>query len=134
MCLFFVCIVLYLSISVALLTACVFQKRSRPQKLTLSEFSLPKCYRQQLVKDLRMVPTWRLERGSNLRLSGRKTSTLPMRHHKLVYRPMYVYMFLCFSLHVSMFSIHIYIIYKHTNMYAYMLVCLYIMYMCIQFN
>src|SRR6218665_1489660 len=29
------CIVLYLSISIALLAACAFQKRSRPQQLTL---------------------------------------------------------------------------------------------------
>ena len=33
------CIVLYLSVSIALLTAWAFQKRSRPQQLTLSEFT-----------------------------------------------------------------------------------------------
>jgi len=32
-------IVLYLSISIALLTAQAFRKRSRPQQLTLSEFT-----------------------------------------------------------------------------------------------
>ena len=44
----------YLSISIALLIACAFQKHSRPQQLTL--------YRS----------TWRLERDSNPRFSGRK--------------------------------------------------------------
>src|SRR6218665_1480836 len=127
MCLFSVCIVLYLSISIALLTACVFQKRSRPQKLTLSEFFPPKCYRQQLVKDLPMVPTWRLERGSKLRLSSRKASTLPMRNHKLVYRPMYV------CIYVSMFLPACTYVFNFV-LYAYMLVCLYIMYMCTQSN
>src|SRR6218665_1356774 len=33
------------------------------------------------VKDLHKVITWRLERDSNPRPSGRKASTLPMRHH-----------------------------------------------------
>src|SRR6218665_3860549 len=40
---------------------------------TVSEFSK--------VKNLPKVPTWRLERDSNPRPSGRKASTLPMRHH-----------------------------------------------------
>src|SRR6218665_2234712 len=40
-----------------------------------------KRYRQLRVKDLPKVPTWRLEHDSNLRPSGRKASTLPMRHH-----------------------------------------------------
>src|SRR6218665_1880881 len=38
-------------------------------------------YRQLQVKDLPKVPTWRLERNSNPRPSGRKASTLPMRHY-----------------------------------------------------
>ena len=41
----------------------------------------PKRHRQLRVKDLPKVPTWRLERDSNPRPSGRKASTLPMRHH-----------------------------------------------------
>src|SRR6218665_1485389 len=41
----------------------------------------PKRYRQLQVKDLPKVPTWRLDRDSNPRPSGRKASTLPMRHH-----------------------------------------------------
>src|SRR6218665_2587160 len=64
--------VLYLSISIALLTALAFQKRSRPQQLKLCRSYMPKRYRQDLPKvkqDLNPLP------------SGRKTSTLPMRHH-----------------------------------------------------
>ena len=38
----------------------------------------PKRHRQLWVKDLPKVPTWRLERDSNLRPFGRKTSNLPM--------------------------------------------------------
>src|SRR6218665_2497652 len=41
----------------------------------------PKRHRQLRVKDLLKVPTWRLERDSNPRPSGRKASTLPMCHH-----------------------------------------------------
>src|SRR6218665_3934331 len=41
----------------------------------------PKRHRQLRVKDWSKVPAWRLERDSNTRPSGRKTSTLPMRHH-----------------------------------------------------
>ena len=41
----------------------------------------PKHYRQLRVEDLPKFPTWRLERDSNPRPSGRKASTLPMRHH-----------------------------------------------------
>ena len=40
----------------------------------------PKRHRQRWVKDLPTVPTWRLERESNLRPFERKASTLPMRH------------------------------------------------------
>ena len=45
----------------------------------------PKHYRQLQVKDLPKVPTWRLERDTNPWLSGRKASTLPMRHHAQKY-------------------------------------------------
>ena len=38
-------------------------------------------HRQMRIKFLPKVPTWRLERGSNPRPSGRKASTLPMCHH-----------------------------------------------------
>src|SRR6218665_2325020 len=41
----------------------------------------PKCHRQLRVKDLPKVNTWRLERDSNPRPSGRKASTHSMRHH-----------------------------------------------------
>src|SRR6218665_282701 len=41
----------------------------------------PKCHSQLLVKDFSKVPTWRLELDSNPRPSGRKASTLSMRHH-----------------------------------------------------
>src|SRR6218665_101641 len=51
------CIVLYLSISISLLTPRAFQKRSRPQQLTLCR-SLNAEALQLLVK----VPMWRLER------------------------------------------------------------------------
>src|SRR6218665_286929 len=42
---------------------------------------MPKRYRQLQVKDLPKVPTWRLERDSNPRPSGRTVSPQPMRHH-----------------------------------------------------
>ena len=41
----------------------------------------PKRHRQLRVKDFPKVPTWRLERDSNPRLSGRKISTQIMRNH-----------------------------------------------------
>src|SRR6218665_2839332 len=39
-----------------------------------------KRHRQLQVKDLPKVPTWRLGQDSNPRPSGRKVSSLPMRH------------------------------------------------------
>ena len=48
---------------------------------TLCRSFTPKRHRQLRVKDLPKVPTWRLERDYNSRPSGRKASTLPMRHH-----------------------------------------------------
>ena len=47
---------------------------------TVSEFHA-KAHRQLQVKDLPKVRTWRLERESNPRPSGWKSSTQPMRHH-----------------------------------------------------
>src|SRR6218665_1792246 len=41
----------------------------------------PRRHRKLLVKDLPKDLTWRLERDSNPQPSGRKASTLPMRHH-----------------------------------------------------
>ena len=41
----------------------------------------PKRYRQLQVNDLPKVPTWWLERDSNLRPSGWKALTLPICHH-----------------------------------------------------
>src|SRR6218665_4198193 len=46
---------------------------------------MPKRYRQLQVKDFPEVPTWRLERDSNPRPSGRTASSQPMRHHVLSY-------------------------------------------------
>ena len=53
------------------------------QHRILCRSSTPKHHRQLRVrvKDLPKVPTRRLERDSNPRPSGRKASTLPMRHH-----------------------------------------------------
>ena len=47
----------------------------------LSQSFMPKRHRQLRVKNLPKVPTRRLERESNPQLSGRKASTLPMRHN-----------------------------------------------------
>src|SRR6218665_1492151 len=41
----------------------------------------PKRQMQLRVKDLSKVSTWRLDRDSNPRPSGRKASTPPMRNH-----------------------------------------------------
>ena len=77
------CIVLYLSISIALLTAWAFQKCARSQHWYCVRVNTPKRYRQLQVKDLPKVLTWWLERDSNPRPSSRKASTLPMWHHVL---------------------------------------------------
>src|SRR6218665_953257 len=77
----------------------------------------PKRHRQLRVKDLPKVTTWRQERDSNPRPSGRKASALPMCHlsicdpispNNLVFptpnifykstpvsRPIYMYMYAC---------------------------------------
>src|SRR6218665_3700506 len=47
---------------------------------TVSEFHA-EAHRQLQVKDLPKVPTWQLERESNPRPSGCKSSTQPSRHH-----------------------------------------------------
>src|SRR6218665_3288551 len=47
---------------------------------TVSEFHA-EAHGQLQVKDLPKVPTWRLERESNPRPSGWKSSTQPRRHH-----------------------------------------------------
>jgi len=47
---------------------------------TVSEFHA-EAHRQLQVKDLSKVPTWRLERESNPRPSGWKSSSQPRRHH-----------------------------------------------------
>ena len=56
--------------------------RSAPDtaRILCRSFTL-KRHRQLPVKDLPKVPTWRLDRNSNSRPSGRKASTLPMRPH-----------------------------------------------------
>ena len=46
----------------------------------VSEFHA-EAHRQLQVKDLPKVPTWRLERQSNPRPSGWKSSSQPRRHH-----------------------------------------------------
>jgi len=45
----------------------------------------PKQHRPLRVKDLPMVPTWRLEQDSNRRPFGRKARNLLMSHHALNY-------------------------------------------------
>src|SRR6218665_2669604 len=60
------------------------QRRSRQSTDTVSEFHA-KRHGQLRVKDFPKVPTFRLERNSNPRPSGRKASTLPMRHHALLW-------------------------------------------------
>src|SRR6218665_3706146 len=78
-------IVLYLSISIALLTASAFQKRSRPQQLTTCR-SLHATGNSTAHEGLAQGPyTRRLKRDSNPQLSGRKASTLSMRHHAPLY-------------------------------------------------
>ena len=57
----FVFVVLYLSISIALLTAWAFQKCSQLQHWYCIWFYMPKRYRQLRVKDLPIMHTWRLE-------------------------------------------------------------------------
>ena len=52
---------------------------------------MPELYRQLQVKDLHEVPTWRLERDTNPRPSGRKASTLQMRHNAPQYMYIYIY-------------------------------------------
>ena len=47
---------------------------------TVSEFHA-EAHRQLWVKDLPKVPAWRLERESNPRPSGWKSSSQPRRHH-----------------------------------------------------
>src|SRR6218665_520489 len=47
---------------------------------TVSEFHA-EAHRQLQVKDLQKVPTWRLERESNPRPSGSKSSYQARRHH-----------------------------------------------------
>ena len=79
-------IVLYLSISIALLTACAFQSAPDHSNLHGIGVYTPKRYRQLQVKDLPKIPTWRLEQDSNPRPSGRKASTLLM-HTCAIHRP-----------------------------------------------
>src|SRR6218665_2795226 len=43
--------------------------------------STPKCQRQLRVRDSFKISTWRLERDSYPRPSGRQLSTLPMNNH-----------------------------------------------------
>jgi len=74
------CIVLHLSIYIALLTAWAFQKCSRLRYWYCVRVNTPKCYRQMQVKDLPKVLAWQLEWYSNLRHSGRKAPNLPPSH------------------------------------------------------
>src|SRR6218665_375308 len=59
------CIVLYLSISIALLTACAFQKRSRPQQLTLYRSLHAEALQATASGGLAQGPYVALERDSN---------------------------------------------------------------------
>src|SRR6218665_4042318 len=80
---YFIVGLLYLSISIALLTAGAFQKRSRPQQLTLYRSLHAEALHPTASEGFAhgRVVTWRLEQDSNPRHSGRKASTLPMRHN-----------------------------------------------------
>src|SRR6218665_1381736 len=69
---------------------------------------------------LAKVPTWRLKRDSNPRPSGRKASTLLMRHHALAaYRywqpapnvQLYIYIYIYIYIYVYIY------IYTHTYIY-----------------
>ena len=73
-------VVLYLSISVALLTG-LSETLPTTAVDTVSEFTRAKRYRQLQAKDFPKVPTWRLERDSNPRPTGGKALILPMCHH-----------------------------------------------------
>src|SRR6218665_868053 len=70
------CIVLYLSISIALLTHSLSLSEALPTTAidTVGVYT-PKHYRLLLVKDLSKVPTWHLELDSNPRPSGRTVSS-----------------------------------------------------------
>src|SRR6218665_4125771 len=48
---------------------------------TVSEFHAEAHRQLQVLQDLPKVPTWRLERESNPRPSGRQSSSQPRRHH-----------------------------------------------------
>ena len=60
----------------------------------------PKHHRQLRVKDLPKIPTWQLKWDSNPWPSGRKASTLPMRHHvPRTYHCLIIWFFL--SIHIG---------------------------------
>src|SRR6218665_583314 len=75
------CIVLYLSISTVLLTARAFQKRSRPHQLTLCRSLHAEALQATTNERLAQGPSVAPSEYSNRLPSGRKASTLPMRHH-----------------------------------------------------
>ena len=76
-------IVLYLSISIALLSAWAIQELSRLQQWHCVKVNTPKRCRQQRVKDLPKVLTWQIEWDPNLRPSGWKAPNPPLSHHTL---------------------------------------------------
>jgi len=74
-------IALYLSISIVLLTAWAFQKQSRPQQLTLCRSLHAEAIQATASKRLAQVPYVVARAG--FEPSGRKASTLPMRHQMM---------------------------------------------------
>ena len=75
-------IVLYLSISIARLTASAFQKRSQIQQLPLCRSSHAEALQVTASEGLAQGPyAAAIEPDSNPRPSGQKASTLPMCHH-----------------------------------------------------
>src|SRR6218665_3431106 len=82
----------------------------------MSDVVTPKRYMQLQAKDLPKVPTWRLKRDSNSRLSGRKASTLSLRHHAPFIRSLYqsyIHSFVHLFIHSFICSAYIMLIVPH---------------------
>jgi len=75
------CIVLYLSISIALLTAYALRKRSRPQQLTLCRNLHAEALQATVSEGLVQDPYDMARTGFEPTTLRRKVSTLQIRHH-----------------------------------------------------
>src|SRR6218665_3546030 len=89
-CTMYVCILLYLSISIELLTARVFQKRSRPQQLILCRSLHAEALQATASEGLAQGPTWRLQRDLSPRPSGRKARLYNAPPRTTMYVCMYI--------------------------------------------